>query len=99
VINHWLDRLVGSRRHIPRLRIVTASIALLPAADCGSDSETAVPACAPSPASVPADLAEVQANEFGTILVLQSPSDRSGFDSGVRPRFRRFPAELVTRPR
>jgi peptidoglycan/xylan/chitin deacetylase (PgdA/CDA1 family) len=48
---------------MPRLRIVTASIALLVVAGCGSDPGTADRAAPPDPA-------EVQANELGNIPVL-----------------------------
>jgi peptidoglycan/xylan/chitin deacetylase (PgdA/CDA1 family) len=56
---------------MPRLRIVTASIALLLAAGCGTDFGTAGQTAAqPAPEPAPVRPADVQANELGKIPVL-----------------------------
>jgi peptidoglycan/xylan/chitin deacetylase (PgdA/CDA1 family) len=56
---------------MPRLHIVTASIALLLVAGCGTDSGAdGSLSAAPAPAPAPADPAQVQANELGNIPVL-----------------------------
>jgi peptidoglycan/xylan/chitin deacetylase (PgdA/CDA1 family) len=56
---------------MPRLRIVAASVAVLLAAGCGTDSEiTGSPSPQPAPAPAPVDPAQVRANELGRIPVL-----------------------------
>jgi peptidoglycan/xylan/chitin deacetylase (PgdA/CDA1 family) len=56
---------------MPRLRIVTASIAVLLAAGCGTSTAGGDPVSAQSvPAPAPADPAQVRANELGRIPVL-----------------------------
>jgi peptidoglycan/xylan/chitin deacetylase (PgdA/CDA1 family) len=56
---------------MPRLRIVAASVAVLLAAGCGTDSgSTRSVSATPAPAPAPVDPAQVQANELGRIPVL-----------------------------
>src|SRR5918999_3760772 len=56
---------------MPRLRIVAASVAVLLAAGCGTDSgNTGSPSPQPAPAPAPVDPAQVRANELGRIPVL-----------------------------
>jgi peptidoglycan/xylan/chitin deacetylase (PgdA/CDA1 family) len=56
---------------MPRLRIVAASVAVLLAAACGTDSNSPESVSAPpAPAPAPVDPAEVKANELGRIPVL-----------------------------